>query len=66
MLLLIVLTLVSLDEHGVILEAIDLADEGHWAPNEVHYLLYTNERVWLSVHCFNFLCHFSLAVNVFI
>ena len=61
-----VLTLVSFNEHGVILEAFDLADESHWTANEVHDLLDAYEGVWFSVHCFNFLCHFSLAVIVFI
>jgi hypothetical protein len=53
----------SLHEHGVFLEAINLADECDGPSHEVHDLLDPNEGVWLPMHCFHFLCHFIIYVS---
>jgi hypothetical protein len=52
------LTLVSLHEHGVVLEPIDTANEGNGLAHEVHDLGDPNEWMWLAVHLLDFLCHY--------
>jgi hypothetical protein len=51
------LTFMSLHEHGVILEAVDLSDKGNGSANEIHDLSDANEGVGLAMHGLNFLCH---------
>ena len=47
----------SLHEHSIVLETVDLSDEGDGSANEIHDLSDTNEGVGLAMHGLNFLCH---------
>jgi sirohydrochlorin ferrochelatase len=49
------LTFMGLHVHGVLLEALHLANECHWLSYEVVELIDSNEGMGLSVDCFHFL-----------
>ena len=49
----------GLHEHVVLLEAIDFANESHWASNEIHDLRDPDKGMRLSMHCLDFLCHYK-------
>ena len=49
----------GLHEHAVVLETVNLADEGDWSPNKIHDLRNPDKGMGLSMHCLYLFCHYK-------
>jgi hypothetical protein len=56
------LTIVGLHEHVVVLETVNLANEGDWAANKIHDLRNPDKGMGLSMHCLYLFCHYKFYI----